>query len=606
MFLPTKSITFAAMKHIRNFCIIAHIDHGKSTLADRLLERTNTIQVTEGQMLDDMDLERERGITIKSHAIQMEYKRGQDTYILNLIDTPGHVDFSYEVSRSIAACEGALLVVDATQGVQAQTISNLYMAIDHDLEIIPVVNKCDMPNAMPEEVEDEIIDLLGCKREDIIRASGKTGQGVDDILDAVVDRIPHPQGDEQGPLQALIFDSVFNSFRGIIAYFKIVNGSLRSGDEVAFINTGKEYKADEIGVLKMDMVPRRELHCGDVGYIVSGIKTATEVKVGDTITHVRCLGQVTAIEGFEEVKPMVFAGVYPIETEDYENLRASLEKLQLNDASLTFQPESSVALGFGFRCGFLGLLHMEIVQERLDREFNMDVITTVPNVSYMVYDKQGEVKEVHNPAGMPDPTLIDHIEEPYIHASVITTANFIGPIMTLCLGKRGELIRQDFISGNRVEIQFAMPLGEIVIDFYDKLKSISKGYASFDYHQDGFRPSKLVKLDILLNGEPVDALSTLTHVDNSVDFGRRMCEKLKELLPRQQFDIAIQAAIGAKIIARETVKQVRKDVTAKCYGGDISRKRKLLEKQKRGKKRMKQIGNVQVPQKAFLAVLKLD
>ena len=594
------------MKHIRNFCIIAHIDHGKSTLADRLLERTNTIQVTEGQMLDDMDLERERGITIKSHAIQMEYQRDGATYILNLIDTPGHVDFSYEVSRSIAACEGALLVVDATQGVQAQTISNLYMAIDHDLEIIPVVNKCDMPNAMPEEVEDEIIDLLGCKREEIIRASGKTGEGVDEILDAVVDRIPHPVGDEDAPLQALIFDSVFNSFRGIIAYFKIVNGCIRSGDEVAFINTGKEYKADEIGVLKMDMVPRRELHCGDVGYIVSGIKTATEVKVGDTITHVASMGQVAAIEGFEEVKPMVFAGVYPIETEDYENLRASLEKLQLNDASLTFQPESSVALGFGFRCGFLGLLHMEIVQERLDREFNMDVITTVPNVSYLVYDKQGEVKEVHNPAGMPDPTLIDHIEEPYIHSSVITTANYIGPIMTLCLGKRGELIKQDFISGNRVEIQFAMPLGEIVIDFYDKLKSISKGYASFDYHQDGFRPSKLVKLDILLNGEPVDALSTLTHVDNSVDFGRRMCEKLKELLPRQQFDIAIQAAIGAKIIARETVKQVRKDVTAKCYGGDISRKRKLLEKQKRGKKRMKQIGNVQVPQKAFLAVLKLD
>ncbi len=594
------------MKHIRNFCIIAHIDHGKSTLADRLLEQTNTIQVTEGQMLDDMDLERERGITIKSHAIQMEYVRDGEKYILNLIDTPGHVDFSYEVSRSIAACEGALLVVDATQGVQAQTISNLYMAIDHDLEIIPVVNKCDMPNAMPEEVEDEIIDLLGCKREEIIRASGKTGEGVEDILNAVVDRIPCPKGDENAPLQALIFDSVFNSFRGIIAYFKIVNGCIKSGDEVAFINTGKEYKADEIGTLRMDMVPRKELHCGDVGYIVSGIKTATEVKVGDTITHVATMGQVEAIAGFEEVKPMVFAGVYPIETEDYENLRASLEKLQLNDASLTFQPESSVALGFGFRCGFLGLLHMEIVQERLDREFNMDVITTVPNVSYMVYDKHGEVKEVHNPAGMPDPTVIERIEEPYIHASVITTANFIGPIMTLCLGKRGELIRQDFISGNRVELQFAMPLGEIVIDFYDKLKSISKGYASFDYHQDGFRPSKLVKLDILLNGEPVDALSTLTHVDNSVDFGRRMCEKLKELLPRQQFDIAIQAAIGAKIIARETVKQVRKDVTAKCYGGDISRKRKLLEKQKRGKKRMKQIGNVQVPQKAFLAVLKLD
>ena len=592
-------------KNIRNFCIIAHIDHGKSTLADRLLEYTNTSKVTEGQMLDDMDLEKERGITIKSHAIQMEYKREGETYILNLIDTPGHVDFSYEVSRSIAACEGALLVVDATQGVQAQTISNLYMAIDHDLEIIPVVNKCDMPNAMPEEVEDEIVDLIGCRHEDIIRASGKTGQGVEDILNAVVDRIAPPAGDEQAPLQALIFDSVFNPFRGIIAYFKIVNGSIRTGEQVQFINTGKEYKADEVGVLKMNMVPTGELHCGNVGYIVSGIKTATEVKVGDTITSVANPTR-EAIAGFEEVKPMVFAGVYPIETEDFENLRASLEKLQLNDASLTFQPESSVALGFGFRCGFLGLLHMEIIQERLDREFNMDVITTVPNVSYMVYDKQGEVKEVHNPAGMPEQTLIDHIEEPYIHASVITTSNYIGPIMTLCLGKRGELLRQDFISGNRVELQYAMPLGEIVIDFYDKLKSISKGYASFDYHQDGFRPSKLVKLDILLNGEPVDALSTLTHIDNSVDFGRRMCEKLKDLLPRQQFDIAIQAAIGAKIIARETVKQVRKDVLAKCYGGDVSRKRKLLEKQKKGKKRMKQIGNVQVPQKAFLAVLKLD
>ena len=593
------------MKNIRNFCIIAHIDHGKSTLADRLLEYTDTIKITEGQMLDDMDLERERGITIKSHAIQMEYMYGGEKYVLNLIDTPGHVDFSYEVSRSIAACEGALLVVDATQGVQAQTISNLYMAIDHDLEIIPVINKCDMANAMPEEVEDEIIDLLGCKREEIIRASGRTGQGVDQILEAVVERIPCPKGDEDAPLQALIFDSVFNSFRGIIAYFKIVNGSIRSGDRVQFINTGKEYTADEIGVLKMDMSPREVLHCGDMGYIVSGIKTATEVKVGDTITHVaRPCSE--AIAGFEEVKPMVFAGLYPIETEDFENLRASLEKLQLNDASLTFQPESSVALGFGFRCGFLGLLHMEIVQERLDREFNMDVITTVPNVSYLVYDKQGGVKEVHNPAGMPDVTLIDHIEEPYIRASVITTANFIGPIMTLCLGKRGELVKQEYISGNRVELIFNLPLGEIVIDFYDKLKSISKGYASFDYHQDGFRPSKLVKLDILLNGEPVDALSTLTHNDNAVDFGRRMCEKLKELLPRQQFDIAIQAAIGAKIIARETVKQLRKDVTAKCYGGDVSRKRKLLEKQKRGKKRMKQIGNVEVPQKAFLAVLKLD
>lgn len=593
------------MKNIRNFCIIAHIDHGKSTLADRLLEYTNTIKVTEGQMLDDMDLERERGITIKSHAIQMEYIYKGEKYTLNLIDTPGHVDFSYEVSRSIAACEGALLIVDATQGVQAQTISNLYMAIEHDLEIIPVINKCDMVNAMPEEVEDEIIDLLGCKREEIIRASGRTGMGVDEILQAVVERIPHPEGDEDAPLQALIFDSVFNSFRGIIAYFKIVNGSIKSGDEVAFINTGKEYTADEIGVLKMEMSPRKELHCGDVGYIVSGIKTATEVKVGDTITHVERPCD-KAISGFEEVKPMVFAGLYPIETEDFENLRASLEKLQLNDASLTFQPESSVALGFGFRCGFLGLLHMEIVQERLDREFNMDVITTVPNVSYLVYDKQGGVKEVHNPAGMPEVTLIDHIEEPYIKASIITTTNFIGPIMTLCLGKRGELLKQEYISGNRVELHYSMPLGEIVIDFYDKLKSISKGYASFDYHQDGFRPSKLVKLDILLNGEPVDALSTLTHIDNAVDFGRQMCEKLKELLPRQQFDIAIQAAIGAKIIARETVKQLRKDVTAKCYGGDISRKRKLLEKQKKGKKRMKQIGNVEVPQKAFLAVLKLD
>ena len=593
------------MKNIRNFCIIAHIDHGKSTLADRLLEYTNTIKVTEGQMLDDMDLERERGITIKSHAIQMEYIYKGEKYTLNLIDTPGHVDFSYEVSRSIAACEGALLIVDATQGVQAQTISNLYMAIEHDLEIIPVINKCDMVNAMPEEVEDEIIDLLGCKREEIIRASGRTGMGVDEILQAVVERIPHPEGDEDAPLQALIFDSVFNSFRGIIAYFKIVNGSIKSGDEVAFINTGKEYTADEIGVLKMEMSPRKELHCGDVGYIVSGIKTATEVKVGDTITHVERPCD-KAISGFEEVKPMVFAGVYPIEAEEFEDLRASLEKLQLNDASLTFQPESSVALGFGFRCGFLGLLHMEIVQERLDREFNMDVITTVPNVSYLVYDKQGGVKEVHNPAGMPEVTLIDHIEEPYIKASIITTTNFIGPIMTLCLGKRGELLKQEYISGNRVELHYSMPLGEIVIDFYDKLKSISKGYASFDYHQDGFRPSKLVKLDILLNGEPVDALSTLTHIDNAVDFGRRMCEKLKELLPRQQFDIAIQAAIGAKIIARETVKQLRKDVTAKCYGGDISRKRKLLEKQKKGKKRMKQIGNVEVPQKAFLAVLKLD
>lgn len=593
------------MKHIRNFCIIAHIDHGKSTLADRLLERTSTIKVTEGQMLDDMDLEKERGITIKSHAIQMNYQQDGQDYVFNLIDTPGHVDFAYEVSRSIAACEGCLLVVDSTQGVQAQTISNLYMAIEHDLEIIPILNKCDMPNSMPEEVEDEIIELIGCKREDIIRASGKTGQGVDDILRAVVERIPAPTGNPDAPLQALIFDSVFNSYRGIIAYFKIVNGTIKAGDNVVFVNTGKEYKADEIGVLKMELSPRKTLSCGDVGYIVSGIKTATEVKVGDTITTIERPCD-KAIEGFEEVKPMVFAGVYPIETEDFEMLRASLEKLQLNDASLSFQPESSVALGFGFRCGFLGLLHMEIVQERLDREFNMNVITTVPNVSYKIYDKHLEMKEVHNPAGMPDAMEIDHIEEPYIRASIITRTEYIGNIMTLCLGKRGELIKQEYVSGDRVELHYDMPLAEIVIDFYDKLKSISKGYASFDYHPIEFRTSKLVKLDILLNGEPVDALSTLTHFDNSERFGRRMCEKLKELLPRQQFDIAIQAAIGAKIIARETVKQLRKDVTAKCYGGDVSRKRKLLEKQKRGKKKMKEIGNVQVPQKAFLAVLKLD
>ena len=593
------------MDHIRNFCIIAHIDHGKSTLADRLLERTKTIQVTEGQMLDNMDLERERGITIKSHAIQMEYTMEGKKYLLNLIDTPGHVDFSYEVSRSIAACEGALLIVDATQGVQAQTISNLYMAIDHDLEIIPVINKIDMPNAMPEEVEDEIVDLLGCEPGEIIRASGKTGEGVDDILRAVVDRIPAPTGDKEAPLQALIFDSVFNSFRGIITLVKIENGVVRKGDKVKFFNTGQEYDADEVGVLKMDMVPKAQLTAGEVGYIISGIKDAKEVKVGDTVTHVERPCD-KAIEGFQEVKPMVFAGVYPIDPNDYENLRASLEKLQLNDASLTFLPESSQALGFGFRCGFLGLLHMEIIQERLDREFNMDVITTVPNVSYMVYDKQGEVKEVHNPSGLPDATMIDHIEEPFIKASIITSSQFIGPIMKLCLDKRGELVSQNYVSGNRLELIFMIPLGEIVIDFYDKLKSISKGYASFDYHIDSFRPSKLVKLDILLNGEPVDALSTLTHESNAVAFGRRMCEKLKELIPRQQFDIAIQAAIGAKIIARETVKQVRKDVTAKCYGGDISRKRKLLEKQKKGKKRMKQVGNVQVPQKAFLAVLKLD
>ena len=593
------------MDHIRNFCIIAHIDHGKSTLADRLLEYTQTIKITEGQMLDDMDLERERGITIKSHAIQMEYTFDKEKYVLNLIDTPGHVDFSYEVSRSIAACEGALLIVDATQGVQAQTISNLYMAIDHNLEIIPVINKIDMPNAMPEEVEDEIVDLIGCDPEDIIRASGKTGEGVSEILEAIIKRIPSPKGDVNAPLQALIFDSIFNSFRGIITLCKVDNGVIKKGDKVKFVQTGMEYTADEVGVLKMDMVPTKQLSTGEVGYIISGIKNAKEVKVGDTVTHIDAPCK-HAIEGFQEVKPMVFAGVYPIDPNDYENLRASLEKLQLNDASLTFQPESSQALGFGFRCGFLGLLHMEIVQERLDREFNMDVITTVPNVSYMVYDKQGNEKEVHNPSGLPDQTMIDHIEEPFIKASIITSSDYIGPIMTLCLDKRGELVSQNYVSGNRLELIFMIPLGEIVIDFYDKLKSISKGYASFDYHIDSFRPSKLAKLDILLNGEPVDALSTLTHESNAVTFGRRMCEKLKDLIPRQQFDIAIQAAIGAKIVARETVKQVRKDVTAKCYGGDISRKRKLLEKQKKGKKRMKQIGNVQVPQKAFLAVLKLD
>ena len=580
------------MKDIRNFCIIAHIDHGKSTLADRLLEYTDTVSAKdmEAQVLDD---------------IQMNFRRTDGDYTLNLIDTPGHVDFSYEVSRSIAACEGALLIVDASQGIQAQTISNLYMAIENDLEIIPVINKCDLDSAKPDEVEDQIVDLLGCDREEIIRASGKTGMGVEDVLNAIVDRVPAPKGDSGAPLQALIFDSVFNPFRGIIAYFKIVNGTLKTGDFVKFVSTGKEYHADEIGVLKLQMSPKKELSAGNVGYIISGIKSSKEVKVGDTITHVNRPCE-NAIAGFEEVKPMVFAGVYPIETEDFENLRASLEKLQLNDASLTFQPESSAALGFGFRCGFLGLLHMEIIQERLGREFDMDVITTVPNVSYKVFDKKGNETEVHNPSGLPEPTLIDHIEEPYIRSTIITQADYIGPIMTLCLGKRGELVKQEYISGNRMEITFDMPLGEIVIDFYDKLKSISKGYASFDYHLHDFRPSNLVKLDILLNGESVDALSTLTHADNAVRFGRRMCEKLKELIPRQQFDIAIQAAIGAKIIARETIKAVRKDVTAKCYGGDISRKRKLLEKQKAGKKRMKQIGSVEVPQKAFLAVLKLD
>ena len=595
------------MNKIRNFCIIAHIDHGKSTLADRLLENTQTVfgKEMQAQILDNMDLERERGITIKSHAIQMKFPYKDEIYTFNLIDTPGHVDFSYEVSRSIAACEGALLIIDATQGIQAQTISNLYMAIEHDLEIIPVMNKMDMDSAMPEEVEDQIVDLLGCKPEEIIRASGKTGMGIDEILVAIAERIPAPKGNPDAPLQALIFDSVFNSFRGIIAYMKIENGTIKKGDLVKFVNTGKEYNADEIGILKLDMSPTETLEAGNVGYIISGIKTSKEVKVGDTITHVKRPCD-KAISGFEEVKPMVFAGVYPIEAEDFEDLRSSLEKLQLNDASLTFEPESSVALGFGFRCGFLGLLHMEIIQERLDREFDMNVITTVPNVSYKVHTKKGDLIEVHNPAGLPDIMAIETIEEPYIRASVITRTDYIGQIMTLCLGKRGELIKQEYVSGNRIEIIYDLPLGEIVFDFYDKLKSISKGYASFDYHMNGWRPSKLVKLDILLNGEPVDALSSLIHFDNATSLGRRMCEKLSELIPRQQFDIAVQAAIGAKIIARETIKAVRKDVTAKCYGGYVTRKRKLLEKQKKGKKRMKQIGNVQVPQKAFLAVLKLD
>ncbi|HPL75966.1 MAG TPA: translation elongation factor 4, partial [Paludibacteraceae bacterium] len=589
------------MNNIRNFCIIAHIDHGKSTLADRLLEYTKTVvgKDLQEQVLDNMELERERGITIKSHAIQMNYQYQSIDYILNLIDTPGHVDFSYEVSRSIAASEGALLVVDATQGIQAQTISNLYMALDHNLTIIPVINKIDMDSARPEEVEDEIVELLGCSREEIIRASAKTGQGVEEILNAIVERIPVPQGDPEAPLQCLIFDSIFNPFRGIIAYFKIVNGTLNKGDWVKFVATGKDYYAEEIGVLKLEPQPVQTLSAGNVGYIISGIKTSKEVKVGDTITHVKRPCQ-KAIAGFEEVKPMVFAGVYPIDTEDFEDLRASIEKLQLNDASLTFEPESSTALGFGFRCGFLGMLHMEIIQERLEREFNINVITTVPNVSYKIYTKKGELIEVHNPSEMPDPTLIDRIEEPYIRASIITPMEYIGPIMTLCLGKRGELIKQEYISGNRIELIYDLPLSEIVFDFYDKLKSISKGYASFDYHMNGYRASKLVKLDILLNGEPVDALSSLIYADNAYSLGRRMCEKLKELIPRQQFEIAIQAAIGAKIIARETIKPVRKDVTAKCYGGDISRKRKLLEKQKKGKKRMKQIGSVEVPQKAFL------
>ena len=595
------------MKKTRNFCIIAHIDHGKSTLADRMLEVTNTLAARdmENQVLDSMDLEKEKGITIKSHAIQMDYVYKGETYTLNLIDTPGHVDFSYEVSRAIASCEGALLVVDATQGIQAQTISNLFLAIEHDLEIIPVLNKIDVESAMVEVVTDQVVDLLGCKPEDILLASGKTGQGVKEVLDAIIERVPAPKGDPEAPLQALIFDSVFNPFRGIIAYFKVINGSIKPGDKVKFVSTGKEYDADEIGVLKMKMHPRKEIPCGSVGYIISGIKSAVEVKVGDTITHTSrpCA---EAIAGFEEVKPMVFAGMYPVETDQYEELRASLEKFQLNDASFVFEPESSLALGFGFRCGFLGLLHLEIVQERLFREFNMDVITTVPNVSYKVYTTQGECLDVHNPSGLPAPTLIDRIEEPYIRAQVISRSDYYGPIMKLCLDKRGILINQHYLTADRLELTYEMPLSEIVFDFYDKLKSISKGYASFDYHVIGFKDAKLVKLDILLNGDPADALSSLIHADHAYDFGRKMCEKLKELIPRQQFDIAIQAAVGAKIIARETVKAVRKDVTAKCYGGDISRKRKLLEKQKQGKKRMRQIGTVEVPQSAFMAVLKLD
>ena len=595
------------MKNIRNFCIIAHIDHGKSTLADRLLESTHTLAARdmEAQVLDSMDLEKEKGITIKSHAIQMNYIHQGEVFTLNLIDTPGHVDFSYEVSRAIASCEGALLIVDSTQGIQAQTISNLYLALDHDLEIIPVVNKIDMEASMVDQTKDQIVDLIGCKYEDILAASGKTGAGVPEILEAIVNRVPPPKGDPEAPLQALIFDSVFNSFRGIIAYFKVVNGKLKKGDKVKFFNTGKEYQADEIGLLRMKMVERETVSCGDVGYIISGIKNAAEVKVGDTITHTGrpCA---KAIGGFEDVKPMVFAGLYPVSTDEYEDLRSSIEKLQLNDASLTFEPESSLALGFGFRCGFLGLLHMEIIQERLYREFDMDVITTVPNVSFRVETTSGEMVDVHNPSGLPPQTAIKEIEEPYIHAQVITKTEFLGVVMKLCLDKRGILKSQNFLTTDRVEINLDMPLADIVFDFYDKLKSVSRGYASFDYTVADYRPADLVKLDILLNGEPVDALSSLIHRNYSYDFGRKMCEKLKELIPRQQFDIAIQAAIGVKIIARETVKAVRKDVTAKCYGGDISRKRKLLEKQKKGKKRMRQVGNVEIPQEAFLAVLKMD
>ncbi|WP_434980603.1 translation elongation factor 4 [Daejeonia sp. YH14] len=597
------------MKNIRNFCIIAHIDHGKSTLADRLLEYTHTVSQRElqAQTLDDMDLEKERGITIKSHAIQMDYEYNGEKYVLNLIDTPGHVDFSYEVSRSIAACEGALLIVDAAQSIQAQTISNLYLALENDLEIIPVLNKIDLPSANPEEVTDEIVNLLGCAPEEVLRVSGKTGEGVLELLEQIVKKIPAPQGDSKAPLQALIFDSVFNPFRGIEAYFKVVNGSIRKGQKVKFMATGKTYDADEVGTLKLKQVPKNIIDCGDVGYIISGIKDAREVKVGDTITSVENPATI-AIEGFEEVKPMVFAGIYPVESEDFEELRVSLEKLRLNDASLVFEAESSAALGFGFRCGFLGMLHMEIVQERLDREFDMNVITTVPNVSYLGYTKKDPEVAIliNNPSEMMDPTTMERVEEPYIKASIITKSDFVGAVMTLCIEKRGEIVNQSYLTSERVELVFNMPLSEVVFDFYDRLKSISKGYASFDYHPIGFRPSKLVKMDILINGDMVDALSSLIHVDNAYSIGKKMCEKLRELIPRQQFDIAVQAALGTKVIARETIKALRKDVTAKCYGGDISRKRKLLEKQKEGKKKMKQIGRVEVPQSAFMAVLKLN
>jgi GTP-binding protein LepA len=595
------------MKHIRNFCIIAHIDHGKSTLADRLLEYTNTItqRESQAQLLDDMDLERERGITIKSHAIQMDYVQDGQPYILNLIDTPGHVDFSYEVSRSIAACEGALLIVDASQGIQAQTISNLYLALEHDLEIIPILNKMDLPGAMPEEVKDQIIELIGCKREEIIPASGKTGQGVHDILRAIVERVPAPKGNPEGELQALIFDSVFDSFRGIVAYFKVLNGEIRKKDKVKFVATGKEYIAEEVGTLKLKQLPKDVIRTGDVGYIISGIKEAREVKVGDTITH-KDRPSSEPIKGFEEVKPMVFAGIYPVDTDEFEELREAMHKLQLNDASIVFEPESSAALGFGFRCGFLGMLHMEIIQERLEREFDMTVITTVPNVSYQAMTTKSDLIIVNNPSDLPDPSKMEYVEEPYIKANIITKAEFVGPVMSLCIQKRGIIVNQSYLTSDRVELVFEIPMGEIVFDFYDRLKTISKGYASFDYHQIGYRKSDLVRLDILLNAEPVDALSSLIHRSNSYDFGKRICEKLRELIPRQQFEIIIQASIGAKIIARETVKALRKDVTAKCYGGDISRKRKLLEKQKKGKKRMRQVGNVEIPQTAFMAVLKLD